>query len=493
MAMLVGPLALASVGCTSILGDFTVAADTASDASDDGGQTNADAGDDSAATLDATQVDSGTSDGPNLLDVITIDSSMPDSSTPDSSAPDSSTPDSSTPDAACQDLMNDPKNCGTCGHDCTRLAHVTGAGVTCVAGVCHVPSSACASGFAHCSTNVDDGCEADLSQTNHCGTCTTVCSAPTGLCTASGGTHACTSSCTAPTPDLCSGTCTNLQSDTHNCRTCGTACSYANAAASCASATCSMGACNTGYKDCKNGPSDGCETYVSGADVNNCGDCFQQCSYANASAACHSGTCAMGACTFGYGDCKNGPADGCETLVNGSDTSNCGSCGHACLIAQSCSTGTCTNNAPNCVSGCDSNCTSPGRFAVDGNIVVDLQNGRKLWQRGYIANIKGEFATGYCQGLNLDGITGWRLPTSAELKDATSGIVLKPGGLQACATGYCCPSIDQAAFPGTPAAGFWTGDPITGGSMKDVDFSSGRVFADVSTDSQNARCVHDPI
>ena len=50
----------------------------------------------------------------------------------------------------------DPKTCGSCTHNCTTLPHVSGA-TTCQAGTCVVPPGSCASGWAHCSTNADDG------------------------------------------------------------------------------------------------------------------------------------------------------------------------------------------------------------------------------------------------------------------------------------------------------------------------------------------------
>src|SRR5687767_9130438 len=43
--------------------------------------------------------------------------------------------------------LDDPHNCGTCGHDCSRLANVrVGASVQCQPGKCVVAAAACADG-----------------------------------------------------------------------------------------------------------------------------------------------------------------------------------------------------------------------------------------------------------------------------------------------------------------------------------------------------------
>ena len=132
----------------------------------------------------------------------------------------------------------------------------TADGVTCSSGHCDIPASACRAGFAHCSSNPDDGCETDLSQASHCGSCN-ACPAATPLCSASGsgtGSYTCTASCQSPTPDLCGTTCTNLQSDPNHCKTCDTTCSYPHAGALCTQGTCSLGTCQSGYMDCNATP-----------------------------------------------------------------------------------------------------------------------------------------------------------------------------------------------------------------------------------------------
>src|SRR5262249_35065250 len=121
----------------------------------------------------------------------------------------------------CTDTSTDPKNCGACGHDCTALTHVGSAdGITCAAGRCVVPSTSCATGFAHCSANADDGCETDVGTAAHCGSCTKACSADAPFCAGS----QCVTSCPVSTPTLCGSSCANLDNDPQNCGACGHDC-----------------------------------------------------------------------------------------------------------------------------------------------------------------------------------------------------------------------------------------------------------------------------
>jgi hypothetical protein len=50
--------------------------------------------------------------------------------------------------------------------------------------------------------------------------------------------------------------------------------------------------------------------------------------------------CALGACATGWGNCDAVASNGCEVDLY-TNTSNCGSCGHACTSGQVCSGGAC--------------------------------------------------------------------------------------------------------------------------------------------------------
>ena len=393
--------------------------------------------------------------------------------------------------SACGDTQSNPQNCGTCGHDCTMLPHVTGQGVTCADGECVVPPSACAMGFAHCSSNVDDGCEADLSKATHCGSCTNACPTVTPLCAGSGTTFMCLAMCMAPTADICGSQCVNLATDANNCKTCGSVCSFANASSTCSAGGCQMAACNVGYKDCQGGPANGCETYVKGSDKTNCGDCGTVCSFPNAGATCNTGACQIGACTFGFADCKNGPADGCETNTQ-TDPNNCSACATKCGLTEQCSSSACGKTDPTCAAGCDATCVLPGQFSVDGNVAVDYVHGKKKWMRGTLVGQGFDQAKISCSNLNLDGIVGWRLPTTAEWKE----ISVKCGGLNAGAPGTCSPCIDQGAFPVATnmASSYATSETMgSGATLQAVNYdtTSGRSFHGDVTSPIPVKCIHD--
>ena len=114
--------------------------------------------------------------------------------------------------------------------------------------------------------------------------------------------------------------------------------------------------CDPGFADCNNNGADGCETDLD-TSAAHCGACGQACSVPNATAACASGTCQVGSCNLGFGDCDGNAPNGCETLLT--TNADCGGCGVACALPNataSCTTGTCTLTA--CL---------PGSYDCDGD------------------------------------------------------------------------------------------------------------------------------
>ncbi len=104
-----------------------------------------------------------------------------------------------------------------------------------------------------------------------------------------------------------------------------------------------------GALDCDGAP--GCET-DSTSDADNCGACAHTCGTLNTdSVSCETSACAF-TCTDPYRHCSTDDTSGCETNV-GTDSDNCGSCGHSCLGGL-------------CVSG---NCQP---IVVGGNPAVDM-------------------------------------------------------------------------------------------------------------------------
>lgn len=139
----------------------------------------------------------------------------------------------------------------------------------------------------------------------------------------------------------------------------------------------------------------------------------------------------------------------------------------------------------------DPTCTEPDRYRVDEEVAFDLAHGRRLWQRGDALNLDYAQAVAHCASLELDGITGWRLPDGAE----SGSIVLRAGGLKGCgAPGYCTPAIDQAVFPGTAADLYWTSQAYMPAMHLSRSFCDGRStpYADDDAALHHVRCVHDP-
>ena len=171
---------------------------------------------------------------------------------------------------------------------------------------------------------------------------------------------------------------TNLTTSVANCGACGRACTFPNAAATCANGACAMGACNAGFADCDGNPANGCETVTSN-NVNNCGACGRACSFANAAATCVAGTCTLGTCASGWANCNMMSSDGCETNV-ATNTLSCGTCGTTCMVGQACApsgtTGACVSTCPSgttfCGGGCvnltndRNNCGTCGRACATG-------------------------------------------------------------------------------------------------------------------------------
>ncbi|MEI8256715.1 MAG: hypothetical protein WCJ30_13655, partial [Deltaproteobacteria bacterium] len=259
---------------------------------------------------------------------------------------------------------SDVNNCGGCGVRCS----FANAAATCGSGVCAM--DACNAGFANCDGNAANGCETNTGTDNtHCGACTTTCSAgqvcSTGTCSASCGTGLM----------ACGGSCVATATDPTNCGACGSVCLLANVTTqACIADSCAVGTCSAGFSDCDGMASNGCETAVRGIDVNNCGGCGLRCSFANANAACTSGSCTMAACNADFADCDGNPSNGCETNTN-TDNGNCGECSTAsastaCPSGQLCSTGTCGATCGTGLTACSGTCvataTDPGNCGACG-------------------------------------------------------------------------------------------------------------------------------
>lgn len=269
-------------------------------------------------------------------------------------------------DNGCERPLNSLLDCGACGAGCAAAHAVT----DCSSGQCKFIQ--CAPGYGDCNNDANrlgagDGCETQLNTESHCGSC-----APcSGTLKCYGGK--CTSLvCNADEAD-CDGNnsvCETSLRSVDDCGSCGNACgSPANAAVSCSTGNC-VQTCNSGFANCDNALSNGCETNI--RTNTNCGACGTTCTYANATTSCTSGTCQLTTCTSGFGDCNGNAADGCEQRLN--TTTHCNGCGTACTRANAtptCSSGSCQ------VSSCNSgfgNCDGNAANGCETNLQTSAQH-----------------------------------------------------------------------------------------------------------------------
>jgi hypothetical protein len=316
-------------------------------------------------------------------------------------------------------------------------------------GVCSPP---CATGF-HCenancvSDGVSDdagppgdmavscspacsGLTAHCNDSHHCVGCTSDDQCAMGsYCKIAGDTLAtCTPGCM--TADRCGGSlmccemqCADTTSDAQNCGMCGQSCTANHAHGVCAASKCQAGTCDTGYGDCNNDGSDGCEANLH-LDEKNCMSCGNQCALAHAVQGCSDG-CYIKACTFGWDDCNNNIDDGCETSVL-TDVSNCGSCSTPCNslpnAAANCTAGNCVLGA--CKPGF-ADCNNDPKDGCEVNLAIDKNNCSKCGMACPL-NLPN-CGNGVCTVMPQCVRVGW-----------------KPGGANwACPNGYRMPTINE--------------------------------------------------
>ncbi|MBL8601077.1 MAG: hypothetical protein JNK72_04050 [Myxococcales bacterium] len=351
-------------------------------------------------------------------------------------------------------LATSPLHCGRCANACPS-ANGTAA---CASGACTL---GCNAGFGNCDNNVANGCETNLTST------ATSCGACGRACALSNATAACASSqCAIAACNAGFGNCdnnaangceTNLSSTVSACGACGRACSLANATPACMSGQCAIGACATGFANCDNNTANGCETNTN-TTPSACGMCGRVCALANATAGCTNGACSVASCNAGFGNCDNNAANGCETNLN-TTTAHCGACGRACGSGQVCSNGTCSNICQTPLTFCSGSCVNtasdPAHCGACGTTCPAVSNGTAACARSActIGSCNPGFAS--CDGNNANGCETNLTNTVAHC-GACNALCAPANAVAACLGGACGIASCNAGFgncDGNPANG----------------------------------------
>ncbi|MFM9959289.1 MAG: thrombospondin type 3 repeat-containing protein [Phycisphaerales bacterium] len=257
----------------------------------------------------------------------------------------------------------DPTNCGGC---CTACNPPNATG-SCVNGQCTIGS--CNVGFFNCNNIDADGCEVNVqNNAQNCGSCNVVCpSLPNATAACVNGQ--CTIGACNTNYANCDGNPVNgcevhLPFDTNNCGACGVSCPpIPNGVNGCSLGQCFITACSPGFANCDGFYSTGCETNIL-TNPSSCGGCGIVCNLPNATAACVNGQCTIGVCNTGFRNCDGVTANGCETNINTS-VSNCGNCGIVCVPGPRVTSVACVNGQCK-ITGCQPSWVDANGVFADG-------------------------------------------------------------------------------------------------------------------------------
>jgi hypothetical protein len=408
---------------------------------------------------------------------------------------------------SCTNTLSDNANCGGCNQACDP-------GEACKTGLCcdatneyNANGKCCPNGWVNC-----NGTCTDLTDPLTCGT---TC-ANKGACQSNQVCNSgmCVTTCSAPNPTACFGTCTNTTSDPTNCGTCGNVC---------ASGTCTNGMC----APCSGAKPSTCEAQNTcidpRIDAANCGDCNSFCgggehcstSKVRILSASESGFVATfttssahfffvgqeiivsGVTVAGYngawdvlaiptattftatltqsglgpatsqpataivqsGDCCGFGLDSCngQCLDFSADNNNCGACGVACGTNS-----VCVNGACQCGVGqisCGGQCVTPS--------VDPLNCGGCPGFGGTICTVTAPYCvSGGCTATCPAPLTGCAIGTSTNKEcvntdsdsDNCGGCGIKCTGNTGCSAGTCVPKVTLGMDPAKCVGG---GPPVT--------------------------------
>ena len=301
--------------------------------------------------------------------------------------------------------------------------------------------------------------------TSNCGSCNTTCSYTDGVPACNAG------SCELSACDAGYGNCdsndangceVDITSSEDHCGTCGDVCDPDNASGQCTNGDCGIVSCNSGYENCNSSVTDGCEVNTQ-TDEANCGSCGDVCNPTNSTGLCSSGTCTIGSCDSPYSDCNGSPTDGCEVSLATSIT-NCGGCGITCTNdhgSAACSGGSCAPSCDALWGSCDGNVNNGCETALNnttncgscGN-TCSLANAGETCSSGTCTLTSCNSGYANCDSVESNGCEV-NLNTDTSNCGACSNSCTNDHGSTTCSAGTCVP---------TCAAG-WSdcdGDPTNG-------------------------------
>jgi hypothetical protein len=301
-----------------------------------------------------------------------------------------------------------------------------------------------------CAGMADGGAPLHCQVSTHtCVVCVDDTHCPLGqLCMGSACVDGCNPGHACPSGRTCCGSgCVDTQSNTMNCGGCGTACSIANGTPACVAGSCGVGMCIAGRGDCDMSAGNGCETDLT-TSAAHCGACGRACApFAHAATNCVMGMCRMGACEAGFEDCDSDPSNGCEINTR-TDLMHCGVCRRVCAIEGAdavCTSGVCTRTR--CQTGradCDMDLTN----GCEVDLTRDVTNCGRCGSActavhgspSCVANSCGvsrcDSGWGNCDGVATNGCET-DLLTSVSNCGTCSNICPSAGGTATCAAGTC--------------------------------------------------------
>ncbi len=243
------------------------------------------------------------------------------------------------------------------------------------------------------------------------------------------------------------GSCADPADPTHGCGEPGCEpCVVPNATAGCDAGKCSVATCQSGYQDCDNDASNGCETN-SQASHDHCGGCGKACS--------PSQLCLQGKCSSTCGALTNCSGSCVDTT---SDPQHCGNCTTVCGPGSTCANGACgcTSGLTSCAGACTDTKTSKPHCGGCNKPCVDPKSGVAVCSSGscvYACNGGFTLCSGQCVNTGSDPIhCGTCNNGCSGGKTCQSGTCACPPGSSwcngQCSAGSCCGQEGQACCAG---------------------------------------------